>query len=41
MGASGCGRILGLALVGKAMLSKTFILLSADGWGCAPSGCLT
>ena len=27
----------GLALVGRAMLCKTWIELSADGWGCAPS----
>ena len=29
-------RKLGLALVGRAMLSKTLIELSADGWGFAP-----
>ena len=28
---------LGLALVGRAMLSKSLIQFSADGWGCAPS----
>ena len=28
---------LGLALVGKAMLSKYLIQFSADGWGCVPS----
>jgi len=28
---------LGLALVGRAFLSKTLIQLSADGWGCTPS----
>ena len=28
-------RKLGFALVGKAVLSKTWIQLSADGWGCA------
>ena len=28
---------LGLALVGRALLSKARIQLSADGWGCAPS----
>ena len=28
---------LGLSLVGKAMLSKSLIQFSADGWGCAPS----
>ena len=28
---------LGLALVGRALLSKTLIQLSADGWGCTPS----
>ena len=28
---------LGLALVGGAMLSKSLIQLSADGWGCVPS----
>ena len=28
---------LGLALVGKAMLSKSLIQFSADGWGCVPS----
>ena len=26
---------LGLALVGRATLSKSLIELSADGWGCA------
>ena len=28
---------LSLALVGRALLSKTLIQLSADGWGCPPS----
>ena len=28
---------LGLALVGRAMLSKSLIQFSADGWSCAPS----
>ena len=28
---------LGLTLVGKAMLSKSLIQFSADGWGCVPS----
>ena len=28
---------LGLALVGRTLLSKALIQLSADGWGCAPS----
>ena len=28
---------LGLALVGKGMLSKSLIQFSADGWGCVPS----
>ena len=28
---------LGLALAGRAMLSKSLIQFSADGWGCAPS----
>ena len=28
---------LGLALVGRALLSKALIHLSADGWGCTPS----
>ena len=28
---------LGLALVGRALLSKTLIQLSADGWGCTLS----
>ena len=28
---------LGLALVGRALLSKALIQLFADGWGCAPS----
>ena len=28
---------LGLGLVERAMLSKSLIQLSADGWGCAPS----
>jgi len=27
----------GLALVGRAMLSKYLIQFSADGWGCVPS----
>ena len=27
---------LGLALVGRALLSKALIQLSADGWGCTP-----
>ena len=28
---------LGLALVGRALLSKTLIQLSTDGWGCTPT----
>ena len=28
---------LSLAQVGRALLSKTLIQLSANGWGCAPS----
>ena len=28
---------LSLTLVGRAMLNKTLIQLSADGWGCASS----
>ena len=28
---------LGLALMGRALLSKALIQLSADGWGCTPS----
>ena len=28
---------LGLALVGRAMFSKSLIQFSADGWGCIPS----
>ena len=28
---------LDLALVGRALLSKALIQLSADGWGCTPS----
>ena len=28
---------LSLALVDKALLSKAFIQLSVDGWGCTPS----
>ena len=28
---------LGLALMGKAMLSKSLIQFSVDGWGCVPS----
>ena len=36
---------LGLALVGRALLSIALILSSADGWGCTPSqavgSCLT
>ena len=39
MGGTGCvpwGK-LSLALVGWAMLSKSLIRLSVDGWGCVPS----
>ena len=28
---------IGLALVGRALLSEALIHLSADGWGCTPS----
>ena len=28
---------LGLALVGRGMLSKSLIQFSAEGWGCVPS----
>ena len=28
---------LGLALMGMAMLSKSLIQFSVDGWGCVPS----
>ena len=28
---------LGLALVGRAMLSKSLIQFSVNGWGCVPS----
>ena len=28
---------LGLALMGRALLSKALIQLSVDGWGCVPS----
>ena len=29
--------ILGLVLMGQAMLSKSLIQFSVDGWGCVPS----
>ena len=31
------GGILGLVLMGQAMLSKYLIQFSVDGWGCVPS----
>ena len=31
------GGKLGLVLIGRAMLSKSFILFSVDGQGCVPS----
>ena len=34
---TGCGLNCCLALVERAVLSKTLIQLSADGFGCAPS----
>ena len=37
MKGTGCGGKLGLALVGKAMLSKPLIQFSVNGWGCVPS----
>ena len=37
IGGTGSGEKLGLALVGRAMLSKSLIQLSVDGWGCVPS----
>ena len=36
MQGTGCGGN-GLALMGNAMLSKSLIQFSADGWGCVPS----
>ena len=30
-------RKLGLVLMGRAMLSKSLIQFSVDGWGCVPS----
>ena len=32
---------LGLVLMGGAVLSKSLIQFSVDGWGCVPSCCLT
>ena len=32
---------LGPVLMGRAMLSKSFIQFSVDGWGCVPPCCLT
>ena len=37
MGGTGCGKKMGLALVDRAMLSKSLIRLSSDGCSCAPS----
>ena len=37
-GGTGCGEKLGLALVGRATLSKSLIQFSPDGWCCAPGG---
>ena len=37
IGGTGSGEKLGLALVGRAMLRKSLIQRSADGWGYAPS----
>ena len=37
MKGTGCGGKLGLALVGKAMLSKPLIQFSVNGWGCVSS----
>ena len=37
MGWTGSGKKLGLALVGKTLLSEVLIQLSVDGWGCVSS----
>ena len=37
MGRTGCGENGGPALVGRVVLSKILMQVSADGWGCAPS----
>ena len=36
MGGIGDGKKLGLVLVGRALLTKALIQLSADVWGCIP-----
>ena len=35
MGETDCGK-LGLVLMGRAILSKSLIQFSVDGWGCVP-----
>jgi len=37
MGRTSNGKKLGLALVGRALLSTALIQLSTDGWDCTPS----
>ena len=37
MGEIDCEGKLGLVLMGKAMLSKSLIQFSVEGWGCVPS----
>ena len=37
MGETDDGGILGLVLIGRAMLSKSLIQFSVDGWSCVPS----
>ena len=37
MGDTDLGGKLGLVLMGGAMLSKSLIQFSVDGWGCVPS----
>ena len=36
MGGTGSVKKLDLALVGRTLLSKALIQLSAEGWGCTP-----
>ena len=37
MGGTGNGENWGLALMGRALLSKALMQFAADGWGCTPS----
>ena len=37
MGETDCGGKLGLVLMDGALLSKSFIQFSVEGWGCVPS----